>query len=184
MFCRINFNLQNYTYFRKKTNQLATIVINNVGFFPKRASFLPNSDTKVTQNGKFPCIQSTPRCHGLKYFYYICIPKNHSGSNGIHYTSDRGCSDRCSAAGSQLAVGPQSERCPQFHHWRQVRQLDGLRCAFGYPCRRPEYYRHGTIGILLRLVGLVVHHRGWPGIAGTGTVLCRTAPPQWLLYPA
>ena len=40
MFCRINFNLQNYTYFRKKTNQLTTIVINNVGFFPKTGIFL------------------------------------------------------------------------------------------------------------------------------------------------
>ncbi len=40
MFCRIYFNLQNYTFFRKKTNQLATIVINNVVFFSKTGIFL------------------------------------------------------------------------------------------------------------------------------------------------
>ena len=107
-----------------------------------------------------------------------------SSYHGNDDTSDRGITHHRPAAGSELAVGAQGEGRPQFHHRRQKRQLDGVRCDVGHAGWRAEHHRHCAAGILLRRVGMVVHHRRRAGCAGVGRVLCQTVASQWMQHAA
>ena len=78
MFCRINFNLQNYTYFGQKTKKMATIVINNVRFFPKLCIFLVQYGYNCYPKQKISRPLNGDKMSLFENFYYICVPKNRS----------------------------------------------------------------------------------------------------------
>ena len=75
-------------------------------------------------------------------------------------------------------------RCGFFQRRREGRGLDCLRGHYGYLGQRPGHHRHGTAGVFLWNVRLVVYSGLGDWLSDSGHWLRRALPAQRLHHPA
>lgn len=75
-------------------------------------------------------------------------------------------------------------RCGFFQRRRGSRGLDCLRGHYGYLGQRPGHHRHGTAGVFLWNVRLVVYSGLGDWLSDSGHWLRRALPAQRLHHPA